>query len=155
MLIGVLSDTHRINGYIKEACKYTKDCDIIMHLGDNVEDVGEIKQYYKGKIINVSGNCDYTDVPSEKIEIIEGKKFFLTHGHRYNVKSSLMNLKYKALETGADIVLFGHTHIAISAEEDGILFINPGSVSMPRNGKNSIAFIEIVDGNIKYNIKNL
>lgn len=156
MLIGVLSDTHRLNGYIKKACEHIKGCDMVIHLGDNIEDVEEIKKYYKKSIINVRGNCDYTeDIPSEKVEIIGDKKFFLTHGHNYNVKSSLINLKYKALEIGADIVLFGHTHIALSDEEDGVLFVNPGSVSMPRNGKNSIAIIEIDDGNININIRTL
>ncbi|WP_010234483.1 YfcE family phosphodiesterase [Clostridium arbusti] len=156
MIIGILSDTHRINGYIKKACEYVKDCNLLIHLGDNIEDVEEIKKYYKGKIIKVSGNCDYTDkVPKERIEIIENKKLFITHGHEYNVKNSLVNLKYKALEIGADIVLFGHTHVAKIVEDEGILFINPGSVSMPRNGQNSIAFIEIIDGNIHANIKTL
>lgn len=156
MLIGIVSDTHRLNGYIKKACEYLKDCDLVIHLGDNIEDAAKIKQYYKGKVINVRGNCDFTkDVPSERIEIIENKKFFITHGHNYNVKSNMINLKYKALEIGADIALFGHTHIAEIVEDDGILFINPGSVSMPRSGKNSIAFIEIIDGNIHANIKTL
>lgn len=156
MLIGVLSDTHRLKGYIKNACEHVKDCDLIIHLGDNVEDIEEIKQYYNGNIINVSGNCDYTEnIPSERLEILDGKKFFITHGHNYNVKSSLINLKYKAIEIGADVALFGHTHMAAVIKEDGILFINPGSVSMPRNGKNSIAIVEIINGKIEANIKTI
>lgn len=156
MLIGIVSDTHRIKEYIKKACEYTKDCDLVIHLGDNIEDAAEIKQYYGGKIINVRGNCDFTkDVPSERIEIIENKKFFITHGHNYNVKSNMINLKYKALEIGADVVLFGHTHIAQIVEDDGILFINPGSVSMPRDGGNSMALMRIVNENIDVNIETL
>lgn len=149
MLIGVLSDTHMQINYIKKAVDKLKECDMIIHLGDNVADVEEIKKHYDGSVVNVKGNCDYyTNDLSEKIEIIENKKFFITHGHNYNVKNTLMNLKYKAEEVGADVVLFGHTHIATALFEDGIWFVNPGSAAMARMGKNSVSIIKICDKKI-------
>lgn len=156
MLVGVVSDTHMNKEYIKKAALSLKKCKIIIHLGDNTEDVNELKKYYSGKIVYVRGNCDYgEDVPSETIAIIENKKFFITHGHHYNVKATLLNLKYKAREVGADIVLFGHTHIALSEFDDEIWFINPGSASLPRNKKNSVAIIDISDNIVHPIIKNI
>ena len=38
--------------------------------------------------------------------------------------------------------LFGHTHVAMMEEKDGLLILNPGSVSRPRNGKASFAVLE-------------
>ena len=43
----------------------------------------------------------------------------------------------------ADIVLFGHTHENLLKEEDGIVFMNPGSISLPRLRGRYIGFIEL------------
>lgn len=156
MLVGVLSDTHRHIWAIAEAVASLKDCDMIIHLGDNVQDVKEISKYYKGKVIGVCGNCDFTtSVPNDRIEIIEEKKIFITHGHRYDVKYDILKLKYKAQEIQADVVLYGHTHIARIDYEDGIWFINPGSPVLSRDGFNSVAVLEIKNGVINGSIRSL
>jgi putative phosphoesterase len=147
--IGLISDTHGYINYINKAMEKLNNTDMIIHLGDNVKDVKYIKLKYKNKIINVKGNCDITcTVASEKIEIIENKRFLITHGHKYNVKRDLLNLKYKAVECRADIVLFGHTHVADITYENGIWFINPGSASLPRNRINTVAVLELNDNKI-------
>lgn len=156
MHIAIMSDTHRNKNMIDKACQHIKDADMVIHLGDNVEDVNEIKTKYHGEIISVTGNCDFmTTIPLERIEIIEGKTFFITHGHEYGIKYDLNRLKYRAMEVNADIALFGHTHMPFIADELGILFINPGSVSLSRKGPNSLAFIDINDGKISASIKNI
>lgn len=117
---------------------------MLIHLGDNVDDILIIKRYYNGKIVNVKGNCDFsTNTPYDRLEEVCGKKIFLTHGHRYGVKENLFRLRYKALEAQADIVLYGHTHIGQIDFEEGIWYINPGSVSQPRDGDRSFAIISI------------
>jgi len=142
--IAVISDTHRDLRYIEAAKKYIRDTDILIHLGDNIDDVQELSKGYKGKVYAVKGNCDYLDsYPSEQIIDVEGKKIFFTHGHNYGVKMSLNNIYYKGKEVGADIVLFGHTHVAIIEEEDGIILMNPGSISLPRINGRYIGFINI------------
>lgn len=154
MIIGVISDTHRHTWVIENAIKKLEGSDIIIHLGDNVQDVKEISKYYKGPIINVKGNCDFAvDTPSERVEIIAGKKFFITHGHRYDVKYDLSRLRYKALEIEADVVLFGHSHVSKIAYEDGIWFVNPGSPALSRDGFNSVASIKIEKDKINPSIK--
>lgn len=156
MLIGVLSDTHRYTWVIEKAVKVLNDCDVIIHLGDNVQDVKEVAKYYKGKIIYVKGNCDFSPtVSNEKLETIGDKKVFITHGHLYDVKYDLMKIRYRAMELNADIVLYGHTHISSIEYEDGIWLINPGSPALSRNGVNSVAVIEIIDGNINGSIRSI
>jgi uncharacterized protein len=153
LLIGVISDTHRYKWVIEDAVKKMGEVDMIIHLGDNVQDVEEIAKYFKGKIINVKGNCDLSkSVPVEIIEMIDGKKFLITHGHRYDVKNSMTRLKFKALEVNADVVLFGHSHVSGIAYEDGIWFVNPGSPSVPRDGFFSVALIKLEDGEVKASI---
>jgi len=144
MRIGVISDTHRIVSSIEQLEGLIKGLDVLIHLGDNVEDISIIKKFYNGEIINVKGNCDFSvRTPNDRVEDIGGERIFLTHGHRYNVKGSLAKLRNKALETGANIVLYGHTHIAKIDFEQGIWYINPGSASLPRDGERSFAIISI------------
>lgn len=149
MVIGVVSDTHRHQTAVEKIIERCKKFDVLIHLGDNLDDAEKIRRNFNGKFINVRGNCDFTQrVPSEQFVEIDGKNIFLTHGHVYNVKSSLLRLKYKAQEIGADIVLYGHTHIAEMCYEDGIWFINPGSPALPRDGFYSMASIDIKEGKI-------
>src|SRR5699024_5856961 len=54
------------------------------------------------------------------------------HGHLFDIKSSLMKLEYRAQEVGADIICFGHSHVAYAENINGRLFINPGSIRLPR-----------------------
>jgi len=153
LLIGVISDTHRYKWVIEDAVKKMGEVDMIIHLGDNVQDVEEIAKYFKGKIINVKGNCDFSkSVPVDIIEMIEGKKFLITHGHRYDVKNSMTRLKSKALEVNADVVLFGHSHASGIAYEEGIWFVNPGSPAVPRDGFFSVALIKLEEGEVKASI---
>ncbi|MBV4446042.1 metallophosphoesterase [Clostridium tyrobutyricum] len=154
MKIGVISDTHGYNPSIKKIVKIFDNPDLIIHLGDNVGDVDYIRKVYSGKIINVRGNCDFsTDAPSERLEVIGGKRFFITHGHNYNVKYDLLRLKYRAMELKADAALFGHTHISEITCEDGIWLINPGSPHLSRDGRNSVAIIDIENGSINASIE--
>jgi putative phosphoesterase len=62
----------------------------------------------------VCGNCDFfgiSDLPDRRVEEIGGYRFFLTHGHRYGVKYSLEAAMLAAADAGADVLLYGHTHI--------------------------------------------
>jgi putative phosphoesterase len=57
-----------------------------------------------------------------------------------------MNLHYKAREVGANVVCFGHSHIAGAELMDGVLFINPGSMLLPRMRKERTYAILVMDG---------
>lgn len=150
MRIGVISDTHRDKSSIQQLGSKIGGLDMLIHLGDNVEDIAIIKSYYNGLIVNVRGNCDFLKgAPNDRVEEICGKRVFLTHGHRYDVKDNLLKLRYKALEVGASIVLYGHTHIGQIDFEEGIWYINPGSVALPRDVGRSFAIININEESIE------
>ena len=91
------------------------------------------------RITCVRGNCDAEvdqmvlsfDVSTAR-RVIEplGRRIFITHGHHASISAPP---KTSELE-GAQIVLYGHTHIPLNAEEDGVRYLNPGSVSIPKGG---------------------
>ena len=96
-------------------------------------------------ILCVRGNCD-TEVDQMVLSfpiladyaiISEGKRMiFATHGHNFN------NEKLPPLHNG-DVLLHGHTHIPVCEEHEGYTYLNPGSVSIPKNGsKNSYMTLE-------------
>lgn len=154
MQIGIISDTHRDILSIHQAVRALEDMDLIIHLGDNVQDVEEIKKIYKNEVISVKGNCDFTSKCSDEvIREIGGVKFLITHGHKYDVKYSIMRLKYRAEELGAQVALFGHTHTSVIEYDNGILFMNPGSASLPRDMIKSVGIIRINGENALGEIK--
>ncbi|KHD86926.1 metallophosphoesterase [Heyndrickxia ginsengihumi] len=131
MKLLIVSDSHGLTSELLELKeRYGKEVDAMIHCGDSElqADQEEIKDF-----LTVRGNCDYErkfplDIKTE----IEGNNIFVTHGHHYNVKMTLMNLSYKAKEVNADFVFFGHSHILGAEMIDNRLFLNPGSLLMPR-----------------------
>lgn len=88
----------------------------------------------KGCISCVRGNCDaevdqmVLDFPIMAdycIISLSGRTVFATHGHIYNLDS------LPPLAPGG-ILLHGHTHVQACVESQGILYVNPGSVSLPK-----------------------
>lgn len=86
------------------------------------------------RILCVRGNCD-TEVDQMVLPFpvladygllsYENRLIYLTHGHHYN-ENALPPL------VAGDVLLYGHTHVPICHERNGILCLNPGSVSLPK-----------------------
>lgn len=155
MRILVVSDSHGSNAELIQAMDKMEKPDIILHLGDNIEDGEEISKIFGIETHIVRGNGDYDhNYPYDKLVKIAGKNIFMTHGHRWNVKMGFMSLYYKGLELGADLILYGHTHVPINTEEKGISIMNPGSPSLPRQRDKvkTLGLIEIKENQIKTDI---
>ncbi|SKC92478.1 metallophosphoesterase family protein [Maledivibacter halophilus] len=157
MRIGILSDTHGDLLSAQRALKAMGNIDLLLHAGDTYRDAKLLEEMIDIDVIAVKGNIDFhCEAPSETIITIEGKKIFLTHGHNYNVKFNLNRLYYKALEINSNIVIFGHSHMSMHKKENGIDFINPGSISRPRGGtKQSYAIMNVCRENVDIQLFNL
>jgi len=149
MRIVVVSDTHGKIDHFVNKLKSMDRPQLIIHLGDYAEDGEKIQSLTNVETIIVKGNGDYFNKNYEEDRLIEigGKKFFITHGHKYNVRYRLDNLMYKGEEVNADIVLYGHTHVPVILKESNMIIMNPGSVSLPRTIEKEKTFgiIEIGD----------
>ena len=149
MKLMIISDIHGIKNnleFIKE--EFIKEkCDKLIVLGDlyyigprnkmmNDYDISYVEKFlesFKDKLICIQGNCDSeVDLEFSNFPIIKGlsiiktdtKELFITHGHIFN-------------ETNWDrentILIFGHYHIPFIKEIGNNLFINPGSISIPKD----------------------
>ncbi len=94
----------------------------------------EMLNNIKNEIISVRGNCD-TEVDQMVLEFPvladyayitdESTTIFATHGHVYNTS------KLPPMKNG-DILLHGHTHVPVCEVHEWYTYINPGSVSIPK-----------------------
>lgn len=99
---------------------------------------------YKDIILAVRGNCeaevdqmvlpfpclaDYTQL------IVDGKTLYCTHGHHENPDH------LPPLPEGS-VFLSGHTHVKLDEVRGGIRCLNPGSVSIPKDGSHSYLLYE-------------
>lgn len=142
--IGVFSDSHGALELFEKAVGELKEVSAIVHLGDCAADANEIARRTGKDIASVNGNCDlFSREPLFRSFKLEDKRIYATHGHREHVKMGLMRLFYRAEEAGADLVLYGHTHVQAAETIEGILFVNPGAM---KDGR--YAVIEIKDGKI-------
>lgn len=149
----VISDTH---GDISRASvlidSFKGIIDGVLHLGDLTGDFEKLKSKYQDKyslaFLGVPGNCDFfSKDPAERSFTVEGVRVAMTHGDKYAVKYGTTYISRLAEKEKAKVVLFGHTHIPLTEEKGGVLYLNPGSLSEPRGGSRpSFALLEIENG---------
>ena len=157
MKVLIVSDTHGREQNLAEALEQTGPIDQLIHLGDvegGAEHIRELAGDAPAAII--AGNNDFfCDLPNERIFTLGGHRIFMTHGHGYFVHSGTLYLKREARKKGADIVMFGHTHKPYMEEDNELLVLNPGSLSLPRQEGHHPTYIvmEIADdGQISYEL---
>ena len=99
---------------------------------------------WKDKILAVRGNCEaevdqmvlpFPCMADYALLCADGITFYLTHGHLWNPE------KLPPLEPGS-IFLSGHTHIKLDTTIAGVRCLNPGSVSIPKDGSHSYLIYE-------------
>jgi putative phosphoesterase len=147
----IVSDSHGLTKELELLRKrHIDEVDLMIHCGDS-ELMPEDKSI--SGFLTVKGNCDFGGYPIETIAEVSGRKIFITHGHKYSVKTSLMKLKYKAHEVKADIVCFGHSHILGAEVVGGTLFLNPGSIRLPRERfEKTYLILDLNDNRIKLSV---
>ena len=142
MKVIIVSDIHGNFNNMKKVLQNENSFDKLIILGDilegpysNKEQLINLLNIYKDKIIAVRGNCDYDissfDFSVDKLFLlvpIDNKKIFLTHGHYYNINNIPVD--------DYDVYIQGHRHIPMMEEKNNKVYLNPGSISLPRGGSN-------------------
>lgn len=174
MKILFISDIHGIDNNLKRIEKIIEKeiIDKLVVLGDlyyagptynqkykvNSKNVKEILTKYRDKIICLKGNCDsLVDVKSSDFPIcdnlalicVDGLDIYLTHGNEYSFdKNRKFNRK--------GMLVYGHEHIPYIKKNNDMIYINVGSISLPRDGNkptymiynNKKFTIYDIDGNV-------
>ena len=147
MKIVVMSDTHLevIDQGFEDLCaRFCESADLVIHLGDFTR-AGVLDFLERYPLEAVVGNMDDEAVldrlPVKKVIRAGAFRIALIHGW-----GSAQGLRPKLREQFDDVdaILYGHTHEPLVSRENGLLWFNPGSVTMGRGSiKRSIGLLEV------------
>lgn len=132
----IVSDTHGDRDIIAQIFKQWRDSvDGIFYNGDS--ELSADDAVFDG-VSTVIGNMDSDqDFVAARVTTIADVTCFQTHGHLYqatafNAWANLERMAAAAHEAKAQVALFGHTHLEGAVIYEDVLFINPGSISVPK-----------------------
>ncbi len=125
-LIGVISDTHSL--WRPQVASAFAGVDLILHAGD-VGDPGILAELRAlAPVIAVRGNVDKgawaMRLPETEVVTIGTTHLYLLH--------NLQQLDLDPVAAGFAAVISGHSHQPMSREQDGVLYLNPGSAGPKR-----------------------
>lgn len=152
MKLMIASDIHGSSYYCRKMIEAYRqeEADRLLLLGDllyhgprndlprdyNPKEVISMLNEIKNELLCVRGNCD-TEVDQMVLDFpilaeyclleLDGRTIFVTHGHNFNPDNLPM------LKEG-DILLNGHTHIPANQNMGTYTYMNPGSISIPKEG---------------------
>lgn len=160
MKLGFISDTHGGLEDTLQALEGLKDAKQICHIGDVLYHGprNDLPKNYQPKelanvlkerkdIVFVRGNCD-ADVDEMVLEHdlsiksrvvpFDDYRFYLVHGYEETEEERIQQAK----EHGCHVVVSGHTHVKVLEKRDGIVVLNPGSTTIPKDDSRSYAYYE-------------
>lgn len=129
MRILVVSDSHGNDGMLFRAHQQAGSIDAVIHTGDGEMDAQLLEEILGDGVLRVAGNCDHGSTAPRELQItLAERRILICHGDQYLVKSGLERLLSHGKQCGAEVILFGHTHLALSEQRDGIQLLNPGTL---------------------------
>lgn len=145
----IISDSHGNVKGVDDLLPLVAENDYLIHLGDGVTDIRELRDAYPNKVYFCAGNCDfYSQYPTEGVLEVGGVRIFYCHGHQYGVKQDLLTLALATKSRGCDVALYGHTHEANIKQYDGVTLINPGTLRYGVGKGGSYCYLVIHQGKI-------
>jgi hypothetical protein len=149
MRILVLSDTHLESGNIPELIFETiKNYDMVIHAGDFTSPECYRAFENTGKLKAVHGNSDSGEIKKLLPETLrieaDGVRIGVIHEGALSINDTTA-LRYKALEMGVDILIFGHIHHPVYEKND-VTLLCPGSPTKPRMSDPMMAELIIEKG---------
>jgi hypothetical protein len=160
MQILVISDSHGETAQIKKLLEqYADTAQAVLHLGDRDSDLLQLAAQTNLSVYTVAGNCDDgASSPRERSCEFNRRRVFMAHGNKLNINFGVERLVYRAREVSAAVCLYGHTHRSEIFTKDNIFFMNPGSITEPRDHKApsyGLLYIDDENGNISGEIIHL
>ena len=148
MNILIFSDTHGQVDRAKEMADRLSAgirFDLLIHCGDVVQDAEALGILTGIPVVSAPGNCDGAYGRDFRIVETPAGRLLVTHGHAEHIDRGTAGLLYLTEEQDCRAVCFGHTHVGVVTEEDGITLINPGSLNRPRGGSKPTCAVLVAD----------
>ena len=133
MKVLIVSDTHGHDENLERAVMMETPFDMLVHCGDVEGREIFIEALVDCPCCIVSGNNDFfSDLRRDAEFDLGGRTVVVRRGAWYGVSMDISGVAEEAKSRDCDAVFFGHTHKPVIEEIDGVLAINPGSLSYPR-----------------------
>lgn len=145
--VGLISDTHmpeRCAAFPAAIFEVFQGVDLILHAGD----VGKLWVLDQlsgiGPVVAVHGNDETAEaqqaLPSQQLVSIGGRRILVWHSHypdpaedkanRRNLWGQILaRIAQRSQQVGADIVVFGHTHVPTTYRYKDVWLVNPGALA--------------------------
>jgi putative phosphoesterase len=142
MLVGVISDTHGF--FDSRVVRHFAGVEQIIHAGDIGGQAILDRLRDLAPVTAVTGNVDWGGPLDRQVRRVEqldlaGFRIFVTH-----IGDAPQQLVRRLPEPRPQIYIYGHSHIALVEQRDGVLFLNPGAAGRPRFGRRpSLALLEL------------
>ena len=137
----VVSDSHGRFERLSTIVAKHPHAQAYIHCGDSETSASKLLPF-----VGVAGNNDrFYEFNEQLILTIENVKILVIHSHQFLAFQRNQKLVQKAKAIGAQLVLFGHSHVYEVTTIDGITLVNPGSCYYNRDGKKpcyAVVFIE-------------
>ncbi|MGL4768639.1 MAG: metallophosphoesterase family protein [Mycoplasmoidaceae bacterium] len=155
----IFSDSHSDNEIMKKVINF-EEPNLILHAGDYCCDHKIMEEFIDYFCSGNNDDCNKNENENgARIVRFEfrGVKIILTHSdfftmNYYDIEQTKMNMVNYFKLQHPDVIIYGHTHKEDVQLIDNILFINPGSISLPRNEyKNKTYAILYIENNMIVN----
>lgn len=105
--------------------------------------VAEALNAIAAKVVAVKGNCDsevdqmISDFPfvNDYVLPLGCRRIYFTHGHVFNKSNP------PSTSVNGDVVFYGHFHTSEITENNGVICVNVGSTSLPKDGKHAYCLL--------------
>jgi len=147
----ILSDSHNSRAAVERILRSeANNFDALIYLGDGLRDLElALASFPHVRAYAVAGNCDYGALePMDGLAAFDQVVIYYTHGHMYGVKYDLDTLAEAAAARGADIALFGHTHIPFAEKHGKVFLFNPGSCGRCYVGPDTYGLLTLDAGDL-------
>ncbi|MBC7106632.1 MAG: YfcE family phosphodiesterase [Firmicutes bacterium] len=135
MRLGLVSDSHgELENLRAAAARMVREwrVDAVAHLGDECEDAVVLEEFPGPEVIKVPGVfCEhYRDpaIPNRLVRELGGRRVLFTHtpaSHANDLPGD-PRPEELAARREVDVVAYGHTHVPLVEEREGVLWVNPG-----------------------------
>ena len=149
MILGIISDIHgQLPESVHEAFRH---CGAIINAGDTCSESVMRELESIAPTVSVYGNCDRHYDYGKTVHDVARPSFM---GVRFYVVHKPEDIPAE-LPAGTRVVISGHTHVPLRKDENGVLFLNPGSPTDPRDGSRPSVMTVEVDEREVYDVQQI
>lgn len=154
--VGIVSDSHGRFAALEKMVEQAPDVAAWIHCGDYCEDGDDLAIYTGVPVYTVLGNNDFmteTNTPEYRNIMIGGIHIAAIHGHQWYGRQRLEKLAVLGKQMDAALVVFGHTHRWYYETVDGMPILNPGSIALPRDGRQGTYAICCIENSVLTDVR--